>query len=388
MGCRATSNGAELRGFGNLPPEEVIFGGSRAMVDIRRSVERAANANIPVLFQGATGTGKEVLARFLHCCSHWANGAFVKVNCPAVPGALFESELFGYEKGAFTGAYETKTGRVELARGGTLFLDEIADLDLGLQAKLLQLLQDGEFCRIGAQKERQVQARIVCATNSPLHRAAKSGTFRQDLFYRISVLSIELPTLQQRSGDIPMLVAYFLEKYRRKYGRVVPPFSNSLLGRLQKYRWPGNIRQLENLINHYVVLESEQDISACLEDGDRDYLSAEIPSDTTIQLKKVTQEAVRRLERKIILQVLEANGWHRGLAARALNISYGALLYKIKEAGFPQKRRGKRPDDCTTGLPRGVKVLPPIRLHSSPTKGRRLKICGSAVPPGNGAASS
>ena len=388
MGCGATSSPAELGGVGNLPPEEVIFGSSRAMVDIRRSLERAASANIPVLFQGETGTGKEVLARFLHWCSHCASSAFIKVNCPAVPGALFESELFGYEKGAFTGAYETKTGRVELARGGTLFLDEIADLELGLQAKLLQLLQDGQFCRIGAQKERQVQARIVCATNSPLRRAAKSGTFRQDLFYRISVLSIELPTLQQRSGDIPMLVAYFLEKYGKKYGRVVSPFSNSLLGRLQKYRWPGNIRQLENLVHHYVVFESEQDISERLEERDQDCLNAETPSDTTIQLKKVTQEAVRRLERKIILQALEANGWHRGLAARALNISYGALLYKIKEAGLPQKRLGKLPDDRTTGLPQGVAELPPIRLHSSQTKLRRLKICGSAVPPGNAAGSS
>lgn len=388
MGLVATSNPADLGRVGDLPPEEVIFGSSRAMVDIRRILERAANLNIPVLFQGETGTGKEILARFLHFGSHWGNGAFVKVNCPAVPGPLFESELFGYEKGAFTGAYETKAGRVELARGGTLFLDEIADLELGLQAKLLQLVQDGQFCRIGAQEERQVQARIVCATNSPLQHAAKSGTFRQDLFYRISVLSVELPTLQQRSGDIPMLVAYFLEKYNRKYGRMVPPFSNLLLGRLQEYRWPGNIRQLENLVNHYVVFESEQDIRACLEEDDREDLSAAAPSDTTIQLKKITQEAVKRLERKIILQVLEANGWHRGLAARALNISYGALLYKIKEVGLPQKRRGEQPDERSAGLPPGVAVLPPIRLQSSLEKLRRLKISESAAPTGTAAASS
>lgn len=349
MGYGAIANPGELTGLRNLPPEEVIFGSSRAMVDIRRNLERVTNANIPMLIQGETGTGKEVLARFLHCCSHWTSGAFVKVNCPAVPGALFESELFGYEKGAFTGAYDTKLGRIELARGGTLFLDEIGDLELGLQAKLLQLLQDGQFCRIGAQKESQVQARIICATNRPLQRAVESGAFRQDLFYRVSVLPIELPTLQQRSGDIPMLVAYFLEKYSKKYGRVVRPISNSLLARIQKYQWPGNIRQLENLVNHYVVFESLEVFDDSLE-GDRLDLIAEMPGNGTVPLKKVTQEAVKRLEGKIILQVLEANGWHRGLAARALKISYGALLYKIKEAGLAPKRRGKRPDDHTSNV--------------------------------------
>jgi len=382
MRCVAISNAAELARAGNVPPEEVIFGSSQAMVNIRRTIERAASADIPVLFQGETGTGKEVLARFLHRCSPWTNGAFVKVNCPAVPATLFESELFGYEKGAFTGAYEAKLGRVELARGGTLFLDEIANLEPNLQAKLLQLLQDGQFCRIGAQKERQVQARIVCATNSPLQHAVRSGTFRQDLFYRISVLSIELPTLQQRNGDIPMLIAYFLQEYGRKYGREMPPLSNSLLGRLQKYRWPGNIRQLENLVNHYVVFESEQAISDSLEDRGQGFLTAEIPSNGVVPLKKVTQEAVRQLERKIILQVLEANGWHRGLAARALKISYGTLLYKMQEVGL-QKKRGRRSDDGTATVPscaeadvEAIAVRPPIRLRSSRIKGSNLRLTG------------
>jgi two-component system response regulator AtoC len=191
---------------------------------------------------------------------------------------------------------------------------------------------------------------------------------------------MELPTLQQRNGDIPMLVAYFLQEYGRKYGREVPPLSNSLLRQLQKYRWPGNIRQLQNLVNHYVVFESEQAISDSLEDRGLDSLSAEIPPNGVIPLKKVTQEAVRQLERKIILQVLEANGWHRGLAARALKISYGTLLYKMQEAGL-QKRRGKRLDDGTATLPScaevdvgAIAVRPPIRLRSSRIKGNNLRL--------------
>ncbi len=349
-GCVAISNSAVLERERNLPPEEVIFGSSQAMWEIRRNVERAASTDIPVLLQGATGTGKEVLARFLHSRSCGASGPFVKVNCPAIPVSLFESEVFGYEKGAFTGACEAKPGRVELARGGTLFLDEIAELDVNVQAKLLQLLQDGQYCRLGSQGEKHLQARIVCATNKPLEHAVKCGTFREDLFYRISVFPLELPSLQQRNGDIPMLVAYFLEKYGGKYGRDVPPVSNSLLDRLEKYRWPGNIRQLENIVHNYAVFESEQFITNKLEDRDPEWLSVDLTSQGPAGLKKITQQTVKELERRIILQTLEAHGWHRGLAARALKISYGALLYKIKEAGLAPKRHGKRRDDHTSNV--------------------------------------
>lgn len=337
MGCNAISDPVDLAWPGNLPPEEVIFGGSEAMWEIRQNVESAATTDIPVLLQGATGTGKEVLARFLHCRSCRGTERFVKVSCPAIPVPLFESELFGYEKGAFTGACEAKAGRVELARGGTLLLDEIAELDPNVQAKLLQLLQDGQYCRLGAQREKHIQARIVCATNQQLEQAVKRGTFREDLFYRLNVLSLELPSLQQRNGDIPMLVAYFLEKYGRKYGRVVPPVSNSLLDRLQKYPWPGNIRQLENIIHNYVVLQSEQVITSKLEKREPDWLSVGLTSERSGGLKNITQQTVKHIERRIILETLEAYGWHRGLAARALRISYGALLYKMREIGLPLK---------------------------------------------------
>jgi two-component system, NtrC family, response regulator AtoC len=348
MGCVAISDPKRFSTAADLPPEEVIFGSSPVMMEIRRNVERGADFCIPLLLQGETGTGKEVLARFIHRCSRWASGPFVKVNCPAVPAALFESELFGYERGAFTGAYGSKPGRVELARGGTLFLDEVGDLDLNLQAKLLQLLQDGVFCRIGDSTEKHVEARIVCATNRPLRHAIRNGSFRRDLFYRISVFSMHLPRLEERKGDIPMLVGYFFEKYGSKYGRVVPPFSNSLLRRLQEYSWPGNIRQLENLVHRYAVFESEQDIRNSLEAEDGRDSPVRPPPSCFIGLKELTQEAVRRFQSRIILQTLEANGWHRGRAARDLGISYGALLYKIKEAGFPLKEQRKLMMDDST----------------------------------------
>src|SRR5467141_4527434 len=179
-----------------LPPEEVIFGCSSAMQQVRRLATRTCATNVPVLLNGNGGTGKEVLARWIHGHSSWSNGQFVKVNCAAIPGALLESELFGYEKGAFTGAYSCKAGRVELADGGTLFLDGIDEIDMSLQAKLLQLLQDGQFSRIGGQEDRQVHLRVICATNRHLEQDITQGRFRQDLFYRINVVNIQLPSLR------------------------------------------------------------------------------------------------------------------------------------------------------------------------------------------------
>src|ERR1700686_405521 len=191
MGCMATTE-FELSEALDLPPEEVIFGNSPAMRTIRQKLEKAAGANIAGLLLGQSGTGKEGLAKLIHSQSPRRKGAFVKVSCPAIPGTLLESELFGYEKGAFTGANGAKPGRVEFAHNGTLFLDEISELDLGLQSKLLQLLQDGQFCRIGAQEDKKVEVRIVCATNRQLEVEIENGTFRQDLYYRINVVNLQL----------------------------------------------------------------------------------------------------------------------------------------------------------------------------------------------------
>src|SRR5207247_7150561 len=187
---------------GSLPPQSIIFGRSRQMQEALKKVEKVSAVDIPVLIQGDSGTGKEIIARLIHTSSPWSKGPFVKVNCPAIPGTLLESELFGYERGAFTGAYGSKPGRVELASGRSEFVDEISELDLALQSKLLQLLQDGQFCRIGAQEDKKVEVRVVCATNRRLEEEIETGTFRQDLFYRINVVNLHLPPLRERRGDI------------------------------------------------------------------------------------------------------------------------------------------------------------------------------------------
>src|SRR6202030_3560072 len=282
--------------LGEMPPDTIVFGRTEAMQAVRDRLTKLAGANVPVLIQGESGTGKDIIARMIHANSPWRTGPWVKVNCPAIPGTLLESELFGYEKGAFTGAYGTKPGRVELAHRGTLFLDEISELDLGLQSKLLQLLQDGQFCRIGAQEDKKVEVRVVCATNRKLEQEIESGTFRADLFYRINVVNLHMPALRERASDIPDLVDYFLAYYNRKYNSRAMPISDELMARLSKYHWPGNVRELENLIKRYVILGDEEVISSDLAPRETDFFNAEIPIDGQISLKKLTRQAVRELE--------------------------------------------------------------------------------------------
>jgi len=329
---------ALVQPLGEYPPESVVFGRMEAMQAVRDRLARLAGANVPVLIQGESGTGKDIIARMIHAASPWKMGPWVKVNCPAIPGTLLESELFGYERGAFTGAYGTKPGRVEMAHRGTLFLDEISELDLALQSKLLQLLQDGQFCRIGAQEDKKVEVRVVCATNRKLEEEIENGTFRADLFYRINVVNLHLPPLRERASDIPELVSYFLEYHNRKYNCRAKPLSGELMAVLRKYHWPGNIRELENLIKRYVILGSEDVISSDLAPRAQDFFNAELPLDGQISLKKLTRQAVRELERKVILKVLQTHHWNRKQAAKALSISYRALLYKIRDAGLPSNR--------------------------------------------------
>src|SRR5271170_6018002 len=329
--------------LGEFPPDSIVFGKSEAMQSLRSRLAKVAAANVPVLINGESGTGKDITARMIHGLSPWKSGPFVKVNSPAIPGTLLESELFGYEKGAFTGAYGIKPGRVEMAHRGTLFLDEISELDLALQSKLLQLLQDGQFCRIGAQEDKKVEVRIVCATNRQLENEIESGSFRQDLYYRINVVNLHMPPLRERRGDIEDLAHYFLEYYNRKYNCRARALSAELIGALQKYHWPGNIRELENLIKRYVILGSEDVISNdLLARNEQEFFNPDINLDGPIALKKVTRQATRELERKIILKVLQAHHWNRKQAARALSISYRALLYKIRDAGLPPNRSTRR----------------------------------------------
>jgi two-component system response regulator AtoC len=328
-----------------LPPERIIFGRSAAMLAMKQKVERIATTGVPVLIQGDSGTGKGVLARYIHERSSVEPRPFVKVNCAAIPGALLESELFGYEKGAFTGAYAMKPGRAEQAEGGTLFLDGIDEIDRSLQAKLLQLLQDGQFSRIGGQEDRHVTVRALCATHRALEREIEEGRFRQDLFYRINVVNLQLPPLRARREDILDLAHYFLDLHQCRHNAQVRPFSGHMLQLLAKHPWPGNIRELENLVERYVILGSEDAVTAEILHWEQTHLTSDLPADGPIHLKKITRQAVHDLEKKIILRVLEANRWNRKRAAVELRISYRALLYKIRQAGLPPKRTLRRKDE-------------------------------------------
>ena len=304
------------------------------MLSIRDRIEKIAAANVPVLLEGESGIGKDVLARYIHLRSPWSSGPFVKVNCPAVPGTLIESELFGYERGAFTGANATKPGRVEMAHRGTLFLDEISELDFSLQSKLLQLLQDGQFSRIGSQQDKTVDVRVVCATNKILKDEVALGSFRQDLYYRINVVRVHLPALRDRAMDIPPLVNYFLDYYNLKYNCRAKPLSPSCLEQMQFYSWPGNIRQLENLIRRYVIIDSEESILPELVNVTSSAkLPFNIPTNGPISLKKITRKAADEVERKMIFATLQITNWNRKRAARNLGISYRALLYKLRAFG-------------------------------------------------------
>lgn len=327
-----------------VPPEHIYFGPTSVMQSVRQRVERAAGLNVPILILGESGTGKEVLARFIHLRSPWRNGPFVKVNCPAIPGTLLESELFGFQKGAFTGAIAAKPGRMEMAQGGTLFLDEIAELDASLQAKLLHVLQDGHFTRIGDHEERKMDARVICATNRHLHHEIETGGFRSDLFYRINVISITLPPLRERREDIPHLIEYLRQVFNQRFKRDAVPLSRETVQLLQQRDWPGNVRELENCLQRYVILGSEEAFYSEREEKKPVAFSYETGPDGNIPLKRIAQQVTRKMERDLILKVLQANHWNRRKTAEVLKISYRALLYKVRQAGLPAKRPQRKLD--------------------------------------------
>lgn len=328
-----------------LPPVELVLGSGGAMREVRQKAEKVAGTNVPVLIQGESGTGKEVLAKFIHANCPWGEGPFVKVSCPAIPGTLVESELFGYERGAFTGAHATKPGRIEQAHRGTLFLDEIGELEPGLQAKLLHVLQDGQFSRIGAREDKRIEARVVCATNRDLESEIEASRFRRDLYYRINVVNLYVPPLRRRAEDIPALALYFLHTCSREYGCPVRTLSARTLEFLKSFDWPGNIRQLENVIRRFVIMGSEETLTSDLVFSRPGTAREEFTWEQGVSLKELKRQATRDLERRIILRALREHQWNRRKAASALKISYRALLYKLREGVVPGEA------NCAGGVP-------------------------------------
>jgi two-component system response regulator AtoC len=336
MSSRAATRLVRMEGAG-LPPEDILFGASPVMQDVRQKALKICRTNVPVLLFGEGGTGKEVLARWLHANSAYAGGEFVKVNCAAIPGSLLESELFGHEKGAFTGAHIARPGRVERAHLGTLFLDEIGDLDSGLQSKLLHFLQDGFFSRLGDQSERTVDTRVICATSRRLEDEIAANRFRADLYYRINVVRLEMPKLVQRREDIPRLVEHFRKLHSEQFQKECEPFGAEMTGYLQNLAWPGNLRELSNCIARYIVVGPES-LTQADPVRSRTAVSYKNESRDPMPLKKIAKEAVREMERNAIVEALRANHWNRRKAAQALKISYRAMIYKIRDAGLIVKR--------------------------------------------------
>ena len=324
------------------PPESIIFGKTKAMAAVRSSLLKVADTNIPILIEGESGTGKELICKYIHRHSVWGRGPFVKVNCPAIPGTLLESELFGYARGAFTGAYGTKAGRVEMAESGTLFLDEISELDLSLQSKLLQVLQDGQFRAIGSTIDKKVNVRVICATNRDLQAEVAKQHFRQDLYYRITGLVLRLSPLRERMEDLPAMVQYLVGLHNQQFKCSAPPVSESSLLLMTTHPWTGNMRELENLIKRYVVVGTEEAILS--EIGHRDLMNGhmEVEASPSVSLGQLTRAAMRDIESRIILNALRANQWNRKRTASALKVSYRSLLYKLKKSGI-QNRPGPGP---------------------------------------------
>jgi two-component system, NtrC family, response regulator AtoC len=337
------------------PDFTMLFGTSPKMVEVKMTIEQVADTTATVLIRGESGTGKEVVARMVYSESSRCDKPFVKVNCAAIPHELLESELFGYEAGAFTGANRQKLGKFEQANGGTIFLDEISEMHPALQAKLLHVLQDHEFSRLGGKRDIQVDVRVLAATNKPLERAVEEGVFREDLFYRLNVVSIHIPPLRERREEIPVFLDFFLTKYSEHYGKHPPKFSDYAVNRILEYAWPGNIRELENLVKRYVIVGNEAQIIRELSThkpivsslsvqpaaGDGDYETAVPAAISPIQtngsnefempsLLEIGRRAAMQAEREAIERVLNQTRWNRRQAAKILKISYKALLNKLK----------------------------------------------------------
>jgi transcriptional regulator with GAF, ATPase, and Fis domain len=330
------------------PCAPIHYGGNLRMRAIWALLLKLSGTDCPVIIQGETGTGKEVLAREIHASSRRATREFVKLNCAAVPADLMESELFGYERGAFTGAFQRKAGLFEIADGGTLLLDEIGDMDLKLQAKLLQVLQDQEFRRLGGRESVHVNVRVLAATHCDLVRGIKDGTFREDLYYRLNVFTLSLPPLRERRDDV-ISIAEFLLRRHSSPGTPAVPLTTSLCRAMQTYHWPGNVRELENVVRRLLVLQDTELIANELmstlfakaaessarpvdsNGGCNSHADNQQPvSNALPALERLTQDK-QRAEAETVLAALHSARWNRKKAAENLKIDYKALLYKMKK---------------------------------------------------------
>jgi two-component system, NtrC family, response regulator AtoC len=322
--------------------QEIALWTSPRMQEVSDVIAEAAQVDVTVLITGETGTGKELVARAIHYLGPRCTGPFVKVNCAAVARELLESELFGHERGAFTGAHELKIGKFEAANHGTVFLDEIGDLHPALQAKLLHVLEDGQFSRVGAHSNVKVDVRVVAASNQDLERAVAAGDFREDLFYRLNVIRVIVPPLRARPDEIRLLADYFVARYSslfQREGFTLPPES---MRRLLRHSFPGNVRELENIIKRMIVLRdpdlTRSPLTDLAADGDDRPMVGAVKT-AARSLKDISRKAAMAAERDAIVKALEETRWHRRRTAELLNISYRSLLYKIKDAGLTGKRR-------------------------------------------------
>jgi transcriptional regulator with PAS, ATPase and Fis domain len=312
------------------------------MLKIRQQILQIAPVDVPVFISGESGVGKEVVARMIHLRSMRRQLPFIKVNCAALPGELLESELFGYDQGAFTGAVRSKPGKFELANKGTIFLDEIAEMSPHLQAKLLHVLQDGQYSRLGARSVVNVDVRVLAATNMDVKEAMRTGRFREDLYYRLNVLSIHIPPLRERTSEIPLLFRHFLVKYAEKYQKPAMEPSKHLLEAALRYPWPGNLRELENFVKRYVILEDDEgSFRELVEMTGQQHRTA--PREEPVAPKEQGLKALVRglkdeAEMEAIADALDKTNWCRKDAAKMLGISYKALLYKMRQFNLDSGR--------------------------------------------------
>src|SRR5246127_946396 len=335
-----------LRDYCDQVTEDLSFlAASPQMVRIRQQILQIAAVDVPVFICGESGVGKEVVARMIHLRSKRRNQAFIKVNCAALPGELLESELFGFEQGAFTGAVRAKPGKFELANKGTIFLDEIAEMSVHLQAKLLHVLQDHQYSRLGGRHLVETDVRVLAATNVDVHEAMKSGRFREDLYYRLNVLSINVPPLRERTSEIPLLFKHFLGKYSEKFGKEPMQPSKHLLDAALNYPWPGNLRELENFVKRYVILEDDEGSLRELVEMSATRQRTSPRQEVTVPKEQGLKALVRGLkdeaEMEAIADALEKTRWCRKDAAKMLGISYKALLYKMRQFNLDTPRSRK-----------------------------------------------